>query len=156
MGIRLSRRLAFMKGMNEKQLLDFGKSLIPLGDSPRCINHTRQTLFRDHTAVYAKSWAHQSKLCLKRNIAYPLHQLLPSHLSRSFTLTGGHLGSFTWTWMHLILTEAYADLNLLLVCFIKHSCGNGKMELPQVSLWLLQLLTRHQCPTVRTVWWPDV
>lgn len=34
MGIRLSRRLAFMKGMNEKQLLDFGKSLIPLGDPP--------------------------------------------------------------------------------------------------------------------------
>jgi len=46
MGVCLSRRQVYMKGMNEEQLLHLGKDLIPLGNPLVYINHTRQDLFR--------------------------------------------------------------------------------------------------------------
>lgn len=55
MDVCLSRRQVHMKRMNEEQLLHLGKHLIPLGDPLAYINHTRQDLFRDHTAVFAES-----------------------------------------------------------------------------------------------------
>lgn len=137
-----------MKRMNEEQLLHLGRYLIPSGDPPVYINHTRQGLFGDHTAVSAENWAHKSKLDPQKK--YYLGVFTNPTPVTHTDGTGGMGHS------HKNLKVSHHWLEAAPVNPINHSFRNSEMMLPQVSLWFLQLLTRHKEPKIRNspmTWW---
>lgn len=80
----------------------------------------------------------------RRNTVYPLHQLLPLpsfqviHTDRMGSMGHSHenmnVSHLKWGLSWLEAAPVYS---------INHSSGKSEMKLPQVSLWLLQLLPRH-------------